>query len=26
MSGVKLSVEQVMKIDQLVYGLENIID
>ncbi|MCY8484647.1 4-hydroxy-tetrahydrodipicolinate reductase [Bacillus atrophaeus] len=26
MSGVKLAVEQVMKIDQLVYGLENIID
>lgn len=26
MSGVKLSVEQVMHIDQLVYGLENIID
>ncbi|MGA3882186.1 4-hydroxy-tetrahydrodipicolinate reductase, partial [Bacillus pumilus] len=26
MSGRKLSVEQVMHIDQLVYGLENIID
>ncbi|MED1740967.1 4-hydroxy-tetrahydrodipicolinate reductase [Bacillus swezeyi] len=26
MSGVKLAVEQVMKIDQLVYGLENIIE